>query len=213
MIISIVALVMSAPENAQTSTGSTGQYTVAPAAATSAQGGNVTAVNVSADVSTSKWQGYWGNITGSLQLGTGATIFYNWSGVQFQAVYASPGSDVDFATITDLNTSANLTAKDTDYGFTASDTDSINNTMSGNTCTAGTIFTAAAGVTPYNSTGGASSWTTCIGEDAGGLLDDTLFGTNIVQNGADAFNGQTVQYQLMVPVIAAGDSYYFFLEV
>lgn len=208
-----LAFVAAPPGDAQGDIGSTGQYTTPAANAVNAQGGNVTAVNVSSNQTTSKWQGYWGNVSGALTLGDGSAVFYDWSTATFQAVYASPGNNIDWTTVSDLSGAAAREGKDTDYGFTSTDADSINRTMSGAGCSAGGVFTAADGVFSYNSTGGNSDWQTCLGEDGGTALDDTVFGTNIVQNGGDAYNGQLVQYQLMVPVIAANDDYYFYLEV
>lgn len=205
-----ISLVQAAPQDAQSTAGSTGQYSTSAANTVSAEGGNVTQVNVSSDSSTGKWQGFWGNISGSLQLGDGSATFYDWSSVSFQAVYASPGNSITWGSLTSL--SGNLTAKDTDYGFTSSDADSINNTMTGASCNAGTEIASADGVTPYNSSGSAGSWETCIAEDTSDLAG-TVFGTNIISAGADAYNGDNVQYQLMVPVNGATQNYYFYLEI
>ena len=205
--------VIGVPDFAQGTAGATGQYSTAAANAVQAEGGNVTQVDVSTIMSTQKWQGFWGNISGSLALGDGVDIFYNWTVVSFQAVYASPGNDIDWATAGDLSGQAAREGKDTDYGFASGDSDSINATFGGGACSAGTIFAAADGVSSFNSTGGASAWETCLGEDAGAALDDTVFGADIVWAGSDSFKGSSVQYQLMVPVIAAEDSYYFYLEI
>jgi uncharacterized membrane protein len=214
MVFALAAtLVIAAPQDAQSAAGTAETYTVTGANAYSAEGGNITEVNVSSDASTSKWQGFWGNISGSLRLGDGTSnIFYDWSGITFQAVYASPGTTLNWATVSDLAGQGAREGKDTDYNLTSTDPDSINQTMSGAACSAGTIFTNADGVTPYNSTAGAGSWETCLGEDTSNLAG-TVFGTDVISAGADAFNGDTVQYQLMVPVEEAGTNYYFYLEI
>ena len=173
----------------------------------------MTEVNVSAIVSTGNWQGFFGNISGSLRLGDGSSVFYDWTDAEFSAVYASPDNAVDWSTVNGLSTTGEKEGKDTDYGFASADADSINQTMSGSGCAAGSEITGAAGVTPFNSTGGAGSWTTCLAEDGGGLVSDTVLGTDIVWAGADAYNGQNVQYQLMVPVNETGQNYYFYLEI
>lgn len=212
-VVAFATYVIADGEDGQSTVGTSASYTAPAPNAVSTQGGNVTEVNVSADVSTGRWQGFYGNISGSLRLGDGSNTFYDWSSVSFQAVFASPDSAVDWTTIAGLSTTGDKEGKDTDYGFDSGAADSINLTMTGAACAAGTQISGAAGVTPYNSTGGTGSWTTCLAEDSGATVADTVFGTNIVEGGADAFNGQNVQYQLMVPVNATGQSYYFYLEL
>lgn len=210
LIMSLGALFVIADQDAQTDVGATGQYTVTSAEATLAEGGNVTEVNVTSTGSTDKWQGFYGNVSGNLALGDGATVFFNWTGASFSAIFASPGSTVDWGSVSGIAGAPAMNGKDTDYGFTNTDSDSITNTFGGASCTAGTYLAAADGATPYNSTT-AGIWETCIGEDSGGALDDTVFGTNIASG--DSFAGTEVDYQLLVPVIAANDNYYFYLEV
>ena len=213
MIFALAAGIVIANTDAQISTGSSESYTTAAAANIAAAGGDVTQVNVSSDASTAKWQGFWGNISGSLRLGD-ASAFYDWSDVSFTAVYAAAGNTVDWAQVSGLSGAAAREGKDTEFGLTSTDTDSINSTMGGGTCAAGTIISTADGVTPYDNAGDPGSWETCLAEDTvlGGLAA-TVFGTNIVSAGAQAFNGETVQYQLMVPVESGGTNYYFYLEI
>ena len=197
-----------ATQDAQGTEGVSGSYnTPTPPNAINAEGGNVTEVNVSSAMGTTKWQGYWGNISASLILGDGANTFYDWSGISVVAVYASPGSDITFGGLSATDTTVEKEAADTLWSFLSAEVDSINQTMTGNTCAAGTEIAAAAGVTPE----GTGAWATCIAEDGGALIDDYVFGTNVASG--VAYNGDTVDYQLMVPVLAAGDLYYFYLEI
>ncbi len=211
-----IGFALAAPQAGQSTIGATGQYSAPAANSVTAGGGNVTEVNVSSNQGTQKWQGFYGNVSGSLKLGDGSSTFYDWTGVTFQGVFASPDSNVNWGNGITAVTSAstpNLATLDTDYGFTSSDADSINNTFSGTACNAGTAIASAAGVTPFNSTGTAGQWTTCIGEDSTGGVTGAVFGTDVISAGADTYNGNTAQFQLMVPVNATTQSYYFYLEI
>ncbi len=197
----------------QSTTGSSGQFTPPSASTVSAGGGNVTEINVSADVSTSKWQGYWGNVSGSLRLGDGSNVFFDWTGVEFIAVYASPNNNPNWDTVTPITTQGDKETKDGAFGFTSTDPDSITNTMTGSSCAAGTEIAGAAGVTPFDNVGNPGSWETCIADIDGAGVERAVFGTTIIPAGATAFNGLTVQFQLMVPAENGGTDYYFFLEI
>ncbi len=202
-----------ANEPAQSTPGATGQYTPTGGNTIGAGGGNVTEVNISADLSTSKWQGYWGNVSGSLRLGDGSNVFFDWSNVEFAAVYASPNSNPDWTSVTAVSSQGDKETKDAAFGFTNTDADSITNTMTGSACAAGTEISGAAGVTPYDNAGDPGSWDTCIADITGTDTTRALFGTNIISAGATAYNGLNVQFQLMVPAADGGTNYYFFLEI
>lgn len=210
LVLSLGAALVIANQDAQSTTGTTASYSAPAANAVATEGGNVTENNVSSIASTGKWQGFYGNISGSLRLGDGVDVFYDWTGITFLAVYASPDNAVDWASVTGLNGAGALNGKDTDYGFTNTDSDSITNTFSGATCSAGTEIATAASVTPFNSSASAGDWEVCIAEDGGATVLDTVFGTNITSG--DSYAGVPVDYQLMVPVNATGQTYYFYLE-
>ena len=86
-ILTSAMFVFATRQGAQTSMISTGRYTSSATGFEASQGGNVSMVNVSGTLSTDKWQGYYGNATGSLLLGLGNSIFYTFSGASAQAVY------------------------------------------------------------------------------------------------------------------------------
>lgn len=213
VILSVaLALFVQADTPGQTDVGQTGQFSGGPGTAVTAQGGNVTEVNVSADTSTSRWQGFYGNVSASLALGDGSTVFFNWSNAGVQAIFASPDNSVDWLSITSRSLDAEKEAKDTLFSFDSQDADSINQTIQGSGCSAGSYLSGAGGVTPYNSSGLPGLWETCLGDD-GATLADTVLGTNVIAAGGDAFNGQEVQYQLMVPVPTTNTNYYLYLEI
>ena len=206
LVVALGAFVV-ANQDAQSTAGATGQYTAPAANAIAAEGGNVTENTVESNASTTKWQGFWGNVSGSLRLGDGSAIFYDWSGVTFQAIYASPAVAPSFGSLSGVDAALDLEALDTAFGLTSADADSIASTMTGNTCVAGTEITAAAGVTPN----GAGAWETCVGDSGALGLGSVVFGTNIASG--EGYNGDTIDYQIMVPAQGAGTDYYFFLEI
>jgi len=209
LVFALGTFAVIANQDAQSTTGATGQYSADPANAVTAEGGDVTENNVESNATTTKWQGFWGNVSGSLQLGDGTDTFYDWSGVTFQAIYASPNNAPDWGS---LNGGIDLTDVDTAFGFTSSDTDSVNSTFAGAACTAGTEIAGAPGATPLDNNGDPGDWITCVAEDTTAVgVAIAVFGTDITTG--TGFNGDTIDYQLMVPAEAATTDYYFFLEI
>jgi hypothetical protein len=111
-----------------------------PAQSIGAQGGNVTEMNIQALTITQSWQGYYGNISGTvtLQDGTNST-FYNWSMASFSArVFASRASSISWATVNCTN-ATNRTNEETYLGQTFADSDSVTNTFNTTTHPAFTV--------------------------------------------------------------------------
>ncbi len=188
------------------------QYKYSPGSATAftTEGGNVTNVNISQDVSTEKWAGIWGNITGTVRLSDGTSNFYTWSWTPSSGgtVCAQPGTSADF----DWTSMATTTAGDVDnaFSFNTADVDSATNTL-----------TAACSVTvsgnTVNSVGvTASGFTTCAIEDTGTPTTTDLAFCTDISTGTTIFNGQTADYALMLPTNEqAGQvqDYVFWLEL
>ena len=79
-----------------------------PAAIVQAQAGNVTEINIFGYSPTQTWQGYFGNITGTIQLAdAGDNVMYNWSLASPQGeIYASTNSSINWANIQCFNYTA-----------------------------------------------------------------------------------------------------------
>jgi len=93
--------------------------------------GNLTELAVFGRTITQSWQGYYGNVSGSIVLkdGTG-NVFYNWSVVNPTGeVYVSRSSGVNFANIS-CASSSDISIEEDNSGQNASDVDSISNTFS-----------------------------------------------------------------------------------
>jgi len=81
---------------------------------TQAQAGNVTELNINGVSITQSWQGYFGNITGTIQLADASdNILYNWSLASPQGeVYASTNDSLEWSTIQCFNYTATGTLAD-----------------------------------------------------------------------------------------------------
>ncbi|NCN86654.1 hypothetical protein GW932_02380 [archaeon] len=105
---------------------------VTPAASAEAQAGNVTELNIFGVSVTQTWQGYFGNVSGTLQLADSSdNIMYNWSLADPEGeVYASRLSSVNWENIQCFNWSENGTWLESDFGISPGDVDGVNETFS-----------------------------------------------------------------------------------
>ncbi len=136
VVISIVSIVLfSLAEGIQPNGGSTTVVRTETAAADnagnhSAYAGNVTELIIAGFATTQSWQGYFGNVTGAIELAdTSGDVLYNWTLVSPQGeVYSSTNSTITWTNIQCFN-------------FTATGNTSGNNGSAGGTNLAGTNLT------------------------------------------------------------------------
>lgn len=85
-----------------------------PAGVQQAVAGNVTEVNLEGSSSTQSWQGYYGNVTGKIQLSNGNNeVLYNWDDTNPKGeIYASTISNIDWTNIQCFNFTAKGTFAD-----------------------------------------------------------------------------------------------------
>jgi hypothetical protein len=116
-----------------------------------ATAGNITELTVSGFTTTQSWQGYFGNVTGVIQLANAADeVLYNWSLASPEGeIYASPNQSLQWSTIQCFNFTAtgeldssgetggltnnkgmNLTQIETKFNITWDDVDGVNETFS-----------------------------------------------------------------------------------
>jgi len=201
MSLAIVGVAYAAIQGANSAmVGDSDQITESTAQVEDAEGGNVTTMNLTATVSTDRWQGYYGNVSGSLALGMGASTFYSFSAATALTVFASQNQTFDFTSL-----GAALAADiDTQWGY-GTGNDQAADVFAGSERIGTTVDTAYCTL--------ASSRLSGIFDD--GTPTDKLnfaFGANI-STGA-CFDGSTCDYEVMVPADAAtGETYYFFVEI
>ena len=211
VIVLSFSMAMAAPTGASTSVGTSETGTATSATSVGVDGGNVTYVDVSSNVITSRWAGFYGNVSGSLLLADASSHnFYQWTvgSMTGAVVYAASGAISDWGTgnIVPLD-NANAPAY-----VNGAYTDNFTNTFS-----ATETFTSSgyAGinnvpyVTTFNSTG-----------VAGNLKTYALYATSEtaqvwagkVVDDADGFNGNSADYQILLPA-QTGTTYSFYLEL
>ncbi len=102
-----------------------------PANAT-ALAGNVTELTIIGDSTTQSWQGYYGNVSGSIQLAdSNDHVMYNWSLAEPQGeVYSSTASSITWASIACYNVTADSLGVETTFNIGANDADGLNETFS-----------------------------------------------------------------------------------
>lgn len=200
-----------APGGASTTPGaSSATNTGASVTTVDVEGGNVTYVDVSATVATSRWGGFYGNISGNVMLGDASSnVFYQWTvgDMTGAVVYATNASITDW-------TSGNigpLAAANTPSYLQTTATDNYTNTFSANE-----LFTSASlseASTPY-----AATWNSTAQGDLKtyalySTADDATIWAGKSIAGSDAFNGgSTVDYQILLPAQST-TTYSFYLEL
>ncbi len=191
---------------------STGKYAPAAQANVTTEGGNVTNLDLNSNVSTERWAGFWGNVTGAIVLSPGTANFYSWawtsaSGGEVCAVAAASGFDWTAVQ------AATAAAVDGVWGFGAV-TDNAVNTYTSAACG---VDVAGTAVTSAGNTTGVGGFETCVVADGGApaAKADFAFCTNITQSGS-LFNGQDGDYEVLVPTnetAGSFETYYFWLEL
>ncbi|MEM3364589.1 MAG: hypothetical protein QXS93_03725 [Candidatus Micrarchaeia archaeon] len=192
---------------------STGRYATPTVQANhTTQGGNVTNMDLSQNRSTTKWAGYWGNVSGIIFLSPATAVFYKWvwapaNGGVVCAVAAPSGFDWSGVQ------SVVASAIDTIWNFGTA-TDNAANTLTQATCN---VNIGGTSVTSIGNRTGVGGFETCAVADnaAPAAKSDLAFCVN-VSGAGNLFNGQTGNYELLVPTnktIGATETYYFWMEM
>jgi len=188
--------------------------TVAPASNV-AQGGNITEMNVSADAQTNVWQGYYGEVSGSIVLDDASgDRLYRFGNVTNTTgeVYASRSSSVNFLTVVGNN---NCTV---DEDLTGTGTDRVNNTFRQSNSTPFMVGAVNIGINTActaNTNIVNATQTTFFEEN---ILNDTTNSVSIyvarLENNRAGFDNRTHDYQMIVPEnqSSATTTYFFYLE-
>lgn len=191
------------PTGASISLGTTGQYTATSSGTANAQGGNATNLNLSSNSSTIKWQGFYGNVSGGIRLGSGSNVFYNFGNAIYTTVFATQDSGFNWATMA-AGTAAQV---DTAWSFgTASDVDQAVDIYSATTSFAGVSGAESLNTSTVFETG-------ILNDGASAVKNDFAFAANVISAGASGFDGNNYQYQLMVPVGTGFETYNFYLSL
>jgi hypothetical protein len=224
-VIGAIAISFALPVGATVSAGSPVTLGTVAAGTASAWGGNITQVNLTINSSTLHWQGFYGSITGSLILGSGAgdnlKAMKIWSVDNLRGqVYVSRSANVDFSAVN--STSVSLSDIDNAFSFLLNSNDAAVNTGTNN---ANPSFYVGQYIVPSNSRplittfNNASQpvWKEVVLKHANtGTPEDFVF-VGIINASGIAYNGDLAHFQVIVPENAAGDTsvstYYFYGEI
>jgi len=214
-ILLFAAAVYGTPNGVSITTGPTTTAATTTPANVTAQGGNITEVNISVTVQTIAWQGFYGEVTGALTLDDSAgntLINFSFVAANGGEVYASRDNAVAFASIAAQNTCT------IDELLTGTGSDRVNSTFTNNTNPSFLVgdvnITAntACATNTFNSTGQATFFDEIILTDDGGTT--SIYAT-IMENNRVGFDGNTHDYQLIVPDnrTTANTVYFFYAEL
>jgi len=127
-----IGLVSAEPNGVNHTTESDTSAAADPAEAANATAGNVTELTITGYSNTQAWQGFYGNVSGVIQLADSSrNILYNWSLASPQGeIYATNATSVSWGSIACINWTDNGTYFENMFGIGANDVDGINETFS-----------------------------------------------------------------------------------
>ena len=222
--LSLLALLASAnsasPVNATTSVGTPVTLPVEPATLATVTGAPT---NITLDINstTLHWQGFYGNVTGSIALGYGSSKLKTWDlGPKSGQVYISTSANINFSQIN----STDVLLNDVDSAFTflsgADDSANLTGVEDSNSQINISNYVLAANSRPViysRDKSGSASWQQIVLAHTTPSGKDTFVFGGIIREGAQAFNGQAADFQIVVPTSGilntTGESYYFYGEV
>ncbi len=183
------------------------------------QGGSKKELNVTAVVKTSKWQGYFGEVSSTVALGiTDEFIFgFGASKDEIKSVFASPGNSFDFGSLR----AAAVADVDAIWKFNTNDSDSTSSIFGDSAIVAHVTNVPTIALNAYNAAGGLnqSFYKSGIFTDIASPTStgDFAFGVDVNVGKRNFLNQSLVDYELIVPVNkSAGSStqvYYFYLVI
>jgi len=192
-----------------------------PSQQVNAVAGNVTQLSIDALAITKSWQGYYGNVSGTIGLWDGSNnTFYNWSMASAAGeVYASRASSITWSAIQCAN-SSEITTEESNLGQSASDADSVSNTFSNSTYhPAFDVGSVAIGAdqcyasNPFDNNGAQTSafYNVLLWQGTNSVY------TTLLNGSKTGFNGQPWDFELLVGEDGHGNTattpYYFFVEL
>lgn len=179
-----------------------GQYAVTAGDTLQATGGNIFTADIDSNVSTVRWAGITGNVSGNLVLGdVNNNSLYVWSGTESLYVYATENTQtIDWAGGLSAAASGSVTTQFTWLATSASVNDDYLDTFTTTTGTlSSNIFGSIATVPNMFSEDGAgasATWETMALEDSG---NQVVFAGTVVDAGAQNYKDVASQFQMIIP--------------
>jgi hypothetical protein len=220
LVIGLAGFVFATPNGVILSPGtSTGMVNNPAGSDPNAIAGNVTELTIVGNSTTQSWQGYYGNVSGSIGLkdSTG-NVLYNWSLSSQGEIYATNASSVTWAGIQCYDEPNNMTFFESMFGISITDADGLNETFNLNNHAAfysnGIQFTSGEcnSTKLYNSAG--------VGTFDEVLLTDgpSIIFASLLNNDANGFDNIPHDFEMIVLEDGHGadtttSTYYFWAEL
>lgn len=198
---------------------STGKGTNPAGQDTNAIAGNVTELTIDSNTTTQSWQGYYGNISGSVGLKDSSdNVMYNWTLNNEGEIYASNASSLEWDGIQCYDEPNNMTFFENMFGIGITDPDGLNETFDLNNHAG--FYTNS-----IQFTSGECNSTKLFNSAGVGTFDEVLLtdGPNIIfasliNNDADGFDGIPHDFEMLVLEDGHGTdttttTYYFWAEL
>ena len=217
MAVMAVVPAVADPVNASSAVNSNTSYAPSDSAGSSAAtGGNITQIDLSVSTSTSKWQGYYGNVSGGITLANSdnSKKMYAWTNSIAGEVFATQDDNMNTSKWTGLTnrTGANI---DTNFSL-GSASDNATNTFvneSSSITVAGTPYGGIgnSSVMTYNSSN-APTWETIALANSTSPAEANYVFVGVINDDGEAYNGANADFQMIVPV-SGSPTYYFYVEL
>jgi hypothetical protein len=233
--------VMASPNGAGITPGSSTSANADNPDSQDAYAGNVTELTISGFSTTQSWHGFYGNVSGVIQLADSAShVMYNWSQLNPRGeIYASTNGTVAWNYIQCFNYTAdgtyasdtaragstslhgmNITQLHANYNITTDDSDAVNNTFALSnhalfyTNNLEFAFGECKNMKVYDSAGAGSFDEALLYEPTG----RSVVFTSILKSSADGFDGNTHDFEMLV--LENGHNgdvsvtpYFFYMEI
>lgn len=181
-----------------------------------AEGGYISEFNLTVMQQTTKWQGYYGNMTAEITLDDNNDVtMYSWTtATPTGEVYATTLSSVP--AWTSFTNDAVLGTADTAYGFVSGESDNIASTFTDDTHTAFYLAGTEIGTDTGQCVETTGAWETVIlfdGSDNSSTNDYIFVG--IIRDNTANYEGTTSDYQMIIPENPSSGTttYYFYAEI
>jgi len=179
----------------------------ASAGSDSAEGGTINELNVSATSQSAHWQGYYGQVSGSIVLASGSSNLYSWTLDTLRGeLYATTNSGTpDWASVS-CASSGQIGSADTAVFGSAPTSDSIADTYEGGTHSALDVGTVAISADSCNTLDTGGSFENLLLNDGSAGAATSMLYVGILQDDQTLFDGSTGDYELLVPEDQSGNA-------
>lgn len=232
MTTTIIRTTQAEPFGANVSVLSSSRRNVSTTGQVEAVAGNVTELNINAASVTKHWQGYYGNVSGNIQLGdSNGYNLYSWQSASPRGeIFASRSNSLINWTGVGCANSAQIINEDAFVGaHPGQSVDSVNKTFNYTGHPAFSIgargISGCRSVSVFGSGEGNVFWESILidnGTDLAGSSDDILLYTGLIDPDRIGFNGNTYDFQMLVGENGNGSqefpggtttTYYFYVEL